>query len=100
MPNYATKADLKNVTGAYWLDFAKNTNLGHLKSGLDTLDIDKLKNLVSGLSSLKSKEDKLDIGKLEITPVDLSKKEKVEKKLDMMNWFKKLIVLILLILVV
>ena len=81
MSNYATKADLKNVTGAYRLDFAKNTDLGNLKSGVDTLDIDKLKNLVSGSSSLKSKEDKLDIGKLEIPPVDLSKKEKVEK-----NW--------------
>ena len=36
------------------------------------LDIDKLKNLTSSLSSLKSKVDKLQICKLETTPVDCS----------------------------
>ena len=40
---------------------------------MDELDIGKLKNVTSGLSSLKSKVDKSDIGKLETTPVDLSK---------------------------
>ena len=49
------------------------TNLSNLKSNVDEVDIDKLKNVPSGLSSLKSKVDKSDIGKLETTPVDLSK---------------------------
>ena len=40
---------------------------------MDKLDIGKLKNIPSSLSSLKSKVDKFHIGKLEATPVDLSK---------------------------
>ena len=43
------------------------------------MQIDKLKNERSGLSSLKSKVNKLDIGKLETTPVDLSKLNDVVK---------------------
>ena len=71
--NYATKADLKNATGVDTSDFAKKTDLANLKSDVNKLDIDKLKNVPSSLSNLKSKVDKLDIGKLETTPVDLSK---------------------------
>ena len=73
LSNYATKADLKNATGVDTSKFAKKVDLANLKSNVDKLDIDKLKNVPSGLSSLKSKVDKLDIGKLETTPVDLSK---------------------------
>ena len=67
LSNYATKADLKNVAVLDISDFAKNTDLANLKSGVDKLDIDKLKNLWSNLSNLKCKVDKLD------TPVDLKK---------------------------
>ena len=73
LSNHATKADLKNATGVDTSKFAKKVDLANLKSNVDKLDIDKLKNVPSGLSSLKSKVDKLDIGKLETTPVDLSK---------------------------
>ena len=45
----------------------------NLKSDIDKLDIDKLKNALSGLNSLKSKVYKIDSDKLETTPVDLSK---------------------------
>ena len=45
MSNYATKADLKNVAVPDTSDFAKKTDLANLKSGVDKLDIDKLKNL-------------------------------------------------------
>ena len=38
---------------------------------MDRLDVDKSKNVPSGLGNLKSKIDKLDIDKLETTPVDL-----------------------------
>ena len=71
MSNYATKADLKNATDVDTLDFAKRIDLVNLKSDVDKLGIDKLKNVPSGLSNLKSKGDKLDIVKLETTPVDL-----------------------------
>ena len=36
LSNYATKADLKNTS-----DFVKKTDLAHLKSDVDKLDIDK-----------------------------------------------------------
>ena len=52
--------------------FAKTVDLASLKSNVDKLDIDKLKNLPSGLSSLKSKVDKLDVDKLIPVPADLS----------------------------
>ena len=73
LSSYATKTDLKNATGSDTSHFAKKTDLANLKSDVDKLDIDKLKNVPSNLSSLKSKVGKLDIGKLETTPVDLSK---------------------------
>ena len=79
LSNYATKADLKNARGVDTSRFAKKVDLANLKSNVDKLDVDKLKNVPSGLSSLKSKVDKLDIGKLETTPVDLSKLSNVVK---------------------
>ena len=54
-------------------------DLASLKSNVDKLDIDKLKNLPAGLRSLKRKIDKLDIEKLETTPCDLSKLSDVVK---------------------
>ena len=51
---------------------AKTVDLASLKSNVDKVDIDKLKNLPSGLSSLKSKVDKLDVDKLIPVPADLS----------------------------
>ena len=44
-----------------------------LKSNIDKLDIDKLKNLPSNLSNLKSKVDRLDFDKVVLAPVDLIK---------------------------
>ena len=90
LSNYATKADLKNVTGVDTSDFSRKTDLTNLKSDADKLDIDKLKNVTSGLSSLKSKLDELDIGKLGTTLVDLSKvshvvQMKLLKRLNIMN---------------
>ena len=69
----------KNVASANTLDFAKKTDLANLKSDVDKLGIDKLKNVPSGLNNLKSKVDKLDKGKLETTPVDLSKLSNIVK---------------------
>ena len=65
LSNYGTKADWKNATGVDTSKFTKKVDLANLKSNVDKLDINKFKNVSSGLSSLKSKEDTLDIGKLE-----------------------------------
>ena len=55
------------------LKFAKKVDLANLKSNVDKLDPDKLKNVPRGLSNLKSKVDKLDVDKLVPVPVDLIK---------------------------
>ena len=73
-----------------------------MKSNVDKLDIDKFKNVPSGLRSLKLKVDKLSIDKLETTSVDLGKlinvvNNDVVKRLNMMNWLKNLMLFRLLI---
>ena len=59
MSNYATKSDLENAADLDASDFAKKIDLVNLKSDVDKLDIDKLKNVLSNLSNLKNKVDKL-----------------------------------------
>ena len=70
LSNYATKTDLKNVTVVDTSKFAKKTDLNNLKSDLDKLDIDKLKNVPTNLSNLKTKVDKLDVDKLTCSTVN------------------------------
>ena len=52
LSNYATKADLKNVTQVDTSSFALKTNLANLKSEVDKLDIDKLVPVLIDLSKL------------------------------------------------
>ena len=52
LSNYATKADIKNITHIDTSSFALKTNLGNLKSEVDKLDIDKLKPVSTDLSKL------------------------------------------------
>ena len=78
MSNYATKADLKNVTHVNTSGFSLKTNLAGLKTDVNELDIDKLAPV----------------------PVDLSKlsnvvRNDVVKKMFMINWLQKYIILIL-----
>ena len=80
LSNYATKADLKNATGVDTSKFAKKVDLANLKSNVDKLVIDELKNVPSNLINLKSKVDKLDVDKLVPVFVDLSKLSDVVKK--------------------
>ena len=68
LSNYATKADIKNISHVDTSSFALKTNL----------------------ASLKTEVDKLDIDKLAPVPVDLSKpsdvvKNYVVKKMSMIN---------------
>ena len=79
LSNYATQADLKNGISVDTSKFAKKVDLANLKSNVDKLDIDKLKNVPTNLSNLKSKVDKLDVDKLLPVPVDLSKLSDVVK---------------------
>ena len=55
LSNYAIKADLKNATGVDTSDFAKKTDSANLKSDIDKLDIDELKNVPTNVINLKSK---------------------------------------------
>ena len=68
LSNYATKSDLKSGTGVDTSNFVKKSHLASLKSDVDELNIDKLKNVSSNLDSFKSKVDKLYVG---ILPTDL-----------------------------
>ena len=57
----------------------KNTDLANLKSDVDKLNIDELKNVPSNLNNLKSKVDELDVDEVVPAPVDLSKLSNVAK---------------------
>ena len=71
---YAIKADLKNARGVDTSKLAKMVDLASLKSNIDKLDIDKLKNVQINLKQIeKKKVDKLYFDKLVRVPVDSSK---------------------------
>ena len=59
--------------------FTEKFDLANLKSNVEKLDIDKLKNIPINLSNLARKVDKLHVGKLGPVPVDLSKLSDVVK---------------------
>ena len=42
LPNYATKADMKNISHVHASSFALKVNVANLKTKVDKLDIDKL----------------------------------------------------------
>ena len=77
---YVKKVDLRNAAGVDTSNFAKKVDLESLKSEVDKLDIDKLKNVPSNLVNFKSKVEKLVVDKLVSVPVDLSKLSDVVKK--------------------
>ena len=51
LSNYATKIDMKNISHVNTSSFALKSNLARLKTEVDKLDIDKLKNLPNNLSN-------------------------------------------------
>ena len=74
LSNYATKADIKNISHVDTSSFALKTNLASLKSKVNKLDIDQLKPVSTDLSKLSNvvKNDvvkKTDYSKL-VTKVD------------------------------
>ena len=54
LSNYATKADIKNITHVDTSNFALKTNLANLKTEVDKLDIDKLVPIPADLSKLSN----------------------------------------------
>ena len=52
--NYATKADIKNISHVDTSSFALKTNLANLKTEVDKLDIDKLVPVPTDLSKLSN----------------------------------------------
>ena len=54
LSNYATKADIKNITHANTSNFALKTSLANLKTEADKLDIDKLVPIPTDLSKLSN----------------------------------------------
>ena len=68
LSNYATKADMKNISHVDTSSYALKTNLASLKTEVDKLDIDKLPPVLVDLSKLS------DVGKNDVV-----------KKLHMIN---------------
>ena len=54
LANYATKADLKNITHVDVSSFASKTNLAALKTEVDKIDVDKLKTTPTDLAKLSN----------------------------------------------
>ena len=55
LSNYATKADLKNMTDVDVSSFVSKTNLASLKTEVDKIDIEKLKAVPADLAKLTNK---------------------------------------------
>ena len=60
LSNYATKADMKNISHVDTSSYALKTNLASLKTEVDKLDIDKLAPVLVDLSKLS------DVGKNDV----------------------------------
>ena len=61
LSNYATKADIKNISHVDTSSFALKTNWANLKSEVDKLDIEKLKPVPTDLSIVKNDVVKKDV---------------------------------------
>ena len=85
LSNNTAKTDLKKSTEVDTSDFSRKIDLVNIKSDVDKLDVDNLKNVPTNLTNLKSKVGKLDVGKLVPALADLSKLSNVVKN----NVFQK-----------
>ena len=63
LSDYATKADIKNISHVDTSSFALNTNLANLKTKVDKLDIDKLVPVPVDLSKLSDVVKNADVKK-------------------------------------
>ena len=74
LSNYATKADIKNITHIDTSSFALKTNLVNLKTEVDKLDTDKLKTVPVDLSKLTN-----------VVKNDVVKKAEYDKLINKVN---------------
>ena len=74
--NYATKADIKNISHVHTSSFALKTNLAGLKTELDKLDIDKLVQVPVDLSKLS--DVKNDVAKITVYDKLLAKVNSID----------------------
>ena len=77
LSNYATKADIKNISHVDTSSFALKTNLANLKTEVDKLDIDKLVPAPVDLSKLS------DVVKHDVVKKDLH--DKLVAKVDIID---------------
>ena len=80
LSNYATKKELNDATGVDTSSLAAKRDFNALKTELDTLDINKMVNVLGGLNSLNTKVYHLDVDKLKTVPADLKKLSDVVSK--------------------
>ena len=73
LSNYATEANSKMQKVLKHQILLKKNDLANLKSDVDKLDFDKLKNVPTDFTKMWSKADKLDVDKLVPVPIDLLK---------------------------
>ena len=80
LSNYATKADIKNISHVDTSSFALKTNLANLKTEVDKLDIDRLVPVLTYLSKLNNvvkndvvKKDVYDKLVAKVNDIDTSK---------------------------
>ena len=71
LSNYATKKELEHTAGLDSSDSTAVKDFIALKAEVDKLDINKLVNVLTGLSNLKIKIDDLDVDKLKTLAIDL-----------------------------
>ena len=74
LSDYATKADIKNISHIDTSSFALKTNLANLKTEVDKLDIDRLVPVPSDLSKLSN-----------VVKTDVVKKTKYDKLVGKIN---------------
>ena len=76
LTNYATKADLKNITHTDVSNFASKTNLSALKTEVDKIDVDKLKTVPDDLAKLSNVVKNEVVKKTDFSADDYVKKTK------------------------
>ena len=74
LSNYATKADIKNISHVDTSSFALKTNSANLKTEVDKLDINKLVSVPVVLSKLS-----------DVVKIDVVKKDVYDKLLSKVN---------------
>ena len=85
LTNYATKADLKNITHTDVSSFASKTNLSALKTEVDKIDVDKLKTVPDDLAKLSNAVKNEVVKKANFSADDYVKKTKFSGDINSLN---------------